>query len=111
MSEPDAEQSRPRSHPLPWLGPYLKQLMADQTRLVQEAVAVEMVKLEAALNQEDVTMSDGFQKMLVSQLRRNLSSWRLNRSALCSEVDHANFSFTQSSPFLNSHGGRFWKRK
>jgi len=40
--------------------------MADQTRLVPEEVAVEMVKLKAALNQEEVTISDGFRKSLIN---------------------------------------------
>lgn len=42
--------------------------MADQTRLVQEEVAVEMVKLKAALNQEEVTISDRFRKSLINRV-------------------------------------------
>ena len=60
--------------------------MADQTRLVQEEVAVEMVKLKAALNQEEVTISDRFRKSLINRV-------------ISVEVDCANPSFAESSPY------------
>jgi len=76
--------------------------MADQTRLVPEEVAVEMVKLKAALNQEEVTISDGFRKSLINRVISALCVWRWTVQ-------------TPLSPrvlrILNSHGGRFLTRK
>lgn len=43
--------------------------MSDQTKLIPEIVKVETIKLESALNTEEVTMSDGFHRSLISLFR------------------------------------------
>ena len=43
--------------------------MSDPTKLIPEIVKVETIKLESALNTEEVTMSDGFHRSLISLFR------------------------------------------
>ena len=99
-------RNRPRAS---WLGTYLKQWMSDQTKLTPEVVVVESVKLKSALNQEKVTMLDGFRKSWIAQFKaESLISvaQQSEISIIKAEVDCSNPSFTESSAFPESPLGK-----
>ena len=53
----------------PWLGQYLQQWKATQDRMDQETVSEESVKLESALQTDDITIMDDFRKSVIAQFK------------------------------------------
>ena len=87
--------------PPPWLGPFLTKWMAEQNGLRPE-VREETIKLEAALNLEEVTMTDSFRKSVVAQFKAE----SLINAAQESEIIMMPAEVDRSDPML-SEGAHF----
>ena len=53
----------------PWLGEYLQQWKVAQNRLDQETVSEESIKLESALQTDDITITDEFRRSVIAQFK------------------------------------------
>ena len=100
MSEPDMERQEPTPAeipvtPPPWLGPFLTKWMAEQNGVGPE-VREETIKLEAALNLEEVTMTDSFRKSVVAQFKAE----SLINAAQESEIITMRAEVNRSDPIL-----------
>ena len=82
----------------PWLGQYLQQWKATQDRMDQETVSEESVKLNSALQTDDITITDNFQKSVIAQFRAESLMNAAKKDELltiCAEIDRSNTAFSE----------------
>ena len=82
----------------PWLEQYLQQWKATQDRKDQETVSEESVKLESALQTDDVTITDDFQKSVIAQFKAESLMNAAKKDELLTmraEINRANTAFSE----------------
>ena len=95
----ESREEAPAVAPL-WLEQYLQQWKGTQDRMDQETVSEESVKLESALQTDDVTITDDFQKSVIAQFKAESLMNAAKKGELLTmraEINRANTAFSERS--------------
>ena len=81
----------------PWLGVYLQQWNVAQDQLDKETVSEESIKLESALQADDITITDEFRKSVIAQFKAESlmnAARKEELSTMRAEIDMTNTAFS-----------------